>query len=141
VNEHGLIAVQAGGEGEQTEKHLLWRYKKTYSPLTSPVVYRGVLYQIKSGGILTALNPENGEVLKVGRTREAIEDYFASPVAADGKVFLLSYGGKMTVVNAGSQWEVLAVNDLKEESQATPALAFGHIYVRTNKALYSFGSR
>jgi outer membrane protein assembly factor BamB len=105
------------------------------------VVYRGVLYQIKSGGILTALNPENGEVLKVGRTREAIEDYFASPVAADGKVFLLSYGGKMTVVNAGSQWEVLAVNDLKEESQATPALAFGHIYVRTNKALYSFGSR
>ncbi len=141
VNEHGLIAVRAGGEGEQTEKHLLWRYKKTYSPMTSPVVYRDVLYQIKSGGILTALNPENGEVLKVGRTREAIEDYFASPVAADGKVFLLSHGGKMTVVNAGPQWEILAVNDLKEESQATPALAFGHIYVRTSKALYSFGAR
>ena len=141
VNEHGLIAVQAGGEGEQTEKHLLWRYKKTYSPLTSPLVYRDVLYQIKSGGILTALNPKNGEVLKVGRAREAIEDYFASPVAADGKVFLLSESGKMTVVNAGPQWEVLAVNDLKEEAQATPALAFGHIYVRTSKAVYSFGSR
>jgi outer membrane protein assembly factor BamB len=105
------------------------------------LVYRGVLYQIKSGGILTALNPENGEVWKVGRSKEAIDDYFASPVAADGKVYLLSHSGKMTVVNAGPQWEVLAVNDLKEESQATPALAFGHIYVRTSKALYSFGAR
>ncbi|HXI43242.1 MAG TPA: PQQ-binding-like beta-propeller repeat protein [Bryobacteraceae bacterium] len=141
VNEHGLIAVRAGGEGDQTEKHLMWRYKKTYSVLTSPLVYRGVLYQIKSGGILTALNPENGEVWKIGRAKDAIEDYFASPVAADGKIFLLSHSGKVTVVNAGQQWEVLAVNDLKEESQATPALAFGHIYVRTSNALYSFGLR
>jgi len=141
VNEHGLIAVRAGGAGDQTEKHLLWRYKKTYSPLTSPLVYRGVLYQIKNGGILTSLNPENGEVWKVGRTKDAIDEYFASPVAADGKVFLLSHDGKMTVVNAGPQWEVLAVNDLKEDSQATPALAFGHIYARTSKAVYSFGSR
>jgi outer membrane protein assembly factor BamB len=141
VNEHGLIAVRAGGEGDQTGKHLLWRYKKTFSNLTSPLVYRGVLYQIKNGGILTSLNPENGEVWKVGRTKEAIEPYFASPVAADGKVFLVSHSGKVTVVNAGPQWEVLAVNDLNEESQATPALAFGHIYLRTSKAVYSFGSR
>jgi outer membrane protein assembly factor BamB len=105
------------------------------------LVYRGVLYQIKNGGILTSLNPENGEVWKVGRTKDAIDEYFASPVAADGKVFLLSHDGKMTVVNAGPQWEVLAVNDLKEDSQATPALAFGHIYARTSKAVYSFGSR
>jgi len=53
-------------------------------------------------GILTAFNPENGEVLKsFGRTKEAIEDYFASPVAADGKVLLLSHSGKVTVVSAG----------------------------------------
>ncbi len=100
-----------------------------------------VLYQIRNGGILTSLNPENGDVWKVGRTKEAIEPYFASPVAADGKVFLLSHSGKVTVVNADPQWEVLAVNDLNEDSQATPALAFGHIYIRTSKALYSFGTR
>ena len=141
VNEHGLVAVRAGGEGDQTKEHLLWRYKKTFSNLTSPLLYRGVLYEIKNGGILTSINPENGEVWKVGRTKDAIEPYFASPVAADGKVFLVSDGGKVTVVNAGQQWEVLAVNDLNEGSQATPALAFGHIYVRTSKALYSFGAR
>jgi outer membrane protein assembly factor BamB len=141
VTEHGLIAVRAGGEGDQTGHHLLWRYKKTYSNLTSPLVYRGVLYEIKKGGILTSLDPKNGEVFKVGRTKDAIEPYFASPVAGDGKVFLVSDGGKVTVVKAGEQWEVLAVNDLKEDSQATPALAYGHIYLRTNKALYSFGPR
>ncbi len=141
VSEHGLVAVRAGGEGDQTKEHLLWRYKKTYSNLTSPLLYRGVLYEIKNGGILTSLNPENGEVWKVGRTKDAIDPYFASPVAADGKVFLVSDGGKVTVVNAGQQWEVLAVNDLNEGSQATPALAFGHVYVRTSKALYSFGAR
>ena len=141
VNEHGLIAVRAGGVGDQTKEHFLWRYTKTYSNLTSPLLYRGVLYEVKKGGILTSLNPENGEVWKVDRTKDAIEPYFASPVAADGKVFLVSEGGKVTVVNAGPQWEILAVNDLKEDSQSTPALAFGHIYVRTSKALYSFGSR
>jgi outer membrane protein assembly factor BamB len=141
VTEHGLIAVRAGGVGDQTGRHLLWRYKKTYSNLTSPLVYRGVLYEVKKGGILTSLDPENGEVFKVGRTKDAIDSYFASPVAGDGKIFLVSNGGKVTVVQAGPQWEVLAVNDLKEDAQATPALAFGHVYLRTNKALYSFGPR
>lgn len=64
-----------------------------------------------------------------------------SPVAADGKVFLLSASGKVTVLKASAQWEILAVNDLGEESWATPALADGHIYIRTRSTLYSFGSK
>jgi outer membrane protein assembly factor BamB len=140
VTPHGLIAVRAGGAGDETKEHFLWRYQKTFSNVTSPLVYRGVLYEVKNGGILTSLDPKTGEVWKVGRTKEAIESYFASPVAADGMVFLVSEGGKVTVVKAGPQWEVLAVNDLKEDAQATPAIAFGHLYIRTDKALYSFGS-
>lgn len=141
VSEHGLIAVRAGGKGDQTDKHLLWRYKKTFSNVTSPLLYGDVLYQVKYGGILTSLNPQTGEVWKAGRTKDAIEMYFSSPVAADGKLFLVSESGKVTVVKADPQWEILAVNDLNEDCQATPALAFEHIYLRTSKALYSFGSR
>jgi len=64
-----------------------------------------------------------------------------SPLVYRGVLYqMLSHSGKVTVVNAGPQWDVLAVNDLKENSQATPAPAFGHIYLRTN-AVYSFGSR
>ena len=61
-------------------------------------------------------------------------------MAADGKIFLLSHSGKVTVLKADPQWEVLAVNDLDETSQATPAIADGRIYIRTHKALYSFGT-
>ena len=98
------------------------------------------MYLVKDGGIITSLNPKTGDVLKTGRTKDAIDEYFASPVAADGKIFLVSHSGKVTVLKADAQWEVLSVSDLDEPSQATPAIADGHIYIRTHKGLYSFGA-
>jgi len=96
---------------------------------------------LKEGGILTALNPATGEVLKQGRIEGALEPYFASPVAADGKIFTLSLNGKLAVLKAGADWEVLSVGDLGEECWATPAIADGHLYVRTVSAIYCFGKR
>jgi nitroimidazol reductase NimA-like FMN-containing flavoprotein (pyridoxamine 5'-phosphate oxidase superfamily) len=61
-------------------------------------------------------------------------------VAADGKIFILSEEGKLAVLKAGRDWDVLAVNDLGEGSFATPALSVGRIYVRTDEALYCFGA-
>jgi outer membrane protein assembly factor BamB len=141
VSEHGLVAVRPGGSGDQTEKHLVWRNRKEYSSLTSPLVYQGVVYTVKNGGIIASLNPETGEVLKAGRSEKAIEAYFASPVAADGKVYLISNDGKVSVLKAGAQWEVLAVNDLGEECQATPAIGGRSLYIRTAKALYNFSEK
>ncbi len=141
VSEHGLAAVQAGGAGDQTKRRLVWRFKKDYSGVTSPLVYRGVLYMVKDGGIVTSLNPVTGEVFKAARTEKAIEAYFSSPVAADGKVYLVSNDGKVSVLKADPQWEVLAVNDLGEECQTTPAIGGGSIYVRTAKAVYSFSQK
>jgi len=105
----------------------------------SPLLYDGVLYLIKNGGILTALDPATGRELKVGRVKGALGGYSASPVAADGKVFLVSEEGKIAVLKAGPDWDLLAVNDLGEGSFATPALSQGRIYVRTDEALYCFG--
>jgi len=140
VTEHGVTGSTIGGAGDRTGSNLVWRYTKSFSNLITPLIYRDVLYLLKNGGIITTLNPKTGDVLKTGRTKDAIDEYFASPVAADGKVFLLSYSGKVTVLKADPQWEVLAVNDLDETSQATPAIADGRIYIRTHKALYSFGA-
>ena len=131
VTEHGVTGNRIGGETQ-------WRYKKTFSYLITPLIYRDVLYLVKDGGIITSLNPNTGEVHKAGRSPEAIDEYFSSPVAADGKVFIVSHGGKVTVLKAGAQWEVLAVNDLGETTQSTPAISNGRIVIRTNKALYSF---
>jgi outer membrane protein assembly factor BamB len=90
---------------------------------------------------VTSLNPATGEVFKTGRSKDAIEAYFSSPVAADGKVYLVSNDGKVSVLKADPQWEVLAVNDLGEECQATPAISGGSIYIRTAKAVYSFSQK
>jgi len=139
VAERGVTGSAIGGEGDRTASNLLWRNKKSFSYLITPLVYRGALYLVKNGGVVTTLDPRTGEVLKTGRSPEAIDQYYASPVAGDGKVFLLSHSGKVTVLKADPQWEILAVNSLDETSEATPAIAGGRIYIRTHKALYSFG--
>jgi outer membrane protein assembly factor BamB len=136
---HGLTAVRFGGQGDLTATNVAWSMKKSYPNIPAPLIYRGVMYLMKEGGILSTVNPATGEVLKMGRTPEALEEYFASPVAADGKVFVVSASGKVTVLKAGAQWEVLAVNDLGEEAWATPAIAGNNLYIRTRNALYSFG--
>jgi outer membrane protein assembly factor BamB len=142
VGNYGMVAVSPrGARGDLTETGVVWRDRKNYSTIPTPVVYKDVLYVIKNGGIIASLDPRTGEVFKVGRTKEALGHYYASPVAADNKVIFLSDSGKATVVKADRQWEILAVNDLGEESYATPAIADGKIFLRTRNALYCFGTR
>lgn len=140
VGGHGVTAVRFGGKGDVTGSNVAWTIKKSYPNIPAPLVYRGVMYLMKEGGILSTVNPSSGEVLKMGRTPEALEEYYASPVAADGKVFVVSASGKVSVVKADAQWEILKVNDLGEEVWATPAIAGNNLYIRTKSALYSFGS-
>jgi len=137
---HGLSAVRLGGQGDLTSTNVVWRLKKSYPSIPAPLIYQGVMYLMKEGGIVTSLDPAKGEVLKQGRTPDALEEYFASPVAGDGKIFLVSSSGKVTVLKAGAQWEILAMNDLGEECWATPAIAGSNLYVRTRNALYSFAT-
>lgn len=137
---HGITAVRFGGKGDLTGTNVTWTIKKGYPNIPAPLMYRGVMYLMKEGGILSTVNPVSGEVLKQGRTPEALEAYYASPVAADGKVFVVSESGKVTVVKADAQWEILKMNDLGEEVFATPAIAGNNLYIRTRSALYSFGS-
>jgi len=137
---HGLTAVRLGGQGDLTPTNVVWNLKKSYPSIPAPLIYRGVMYLMKEGGVVTSLDPISGQVLKQGRTPDALEDYYASPVAADGKVFMVSASGKVTVLKAGAQWEVLATNDLGEEVWATPAIAGSNLYIRTRNALYSFGN-
>ena len=94
---------------------------------------------INDSGILLTFNPASGEVIKQGRLMGAIDKYFASPVAADDKVFVIGQGGQVSVLKAAGEWEVLKVNELDDEVYATPAIADGRIYIRTRSALYSFG--
>ena len=122
----------------QTLDWLMWLANIPYMP--APLLYQGVYYMVKTGGIITSLDPATGRLLKEGRSPGALGEYYASPVAADGKVFLANTEGKITVLKAAADWEVLAVNELGEEVSATPALSEGRLYVRTRGTLYCFSS-
>ena len=137
--ENGLLAIKMGGEGDQTASAIRWRYQKPVPQVPSTLLYKGVLYMINDSGILISFDPATGNVIKQGRLHGAIDKYFASPVAADDKVYLIGQGGQVSVLKAMGEWEVLGVNEMDDEVYATPAIADGRIYIRTRSALYAFG--
>jgi len=137
---HGLTAVRLAGQGDLTSSNIVWQLKKAYPGIPAPLVYRGVMYLMKEGGIVSSVDPASGQVLKQGRTPNALEEYYASPVAGDGKIFVVSASGKVTVLKADAQWEILATSDLDDEVWATPAIAGGNLYIRTRSNLYAFAA-
>ena len=139
ASENGLMAIKLGGRGDMTDTAVRWRYQKPVPQVPSTLLYQGTLFMVNDSGILTSFDPATGDVLKQGRLKGAIDKYFASPVGADGKVFLVSQDGTVSVVSAAGDWEILAVNALDDEVFATPAIADGRIYVRTKSMLYAFG--
>ena len=138
--ENCLVAIRGGGRGDVTKSHVLWRYRKALPNTASPLFYEGVIYFVRDG-IFTSLNPENGTVFKQARLTGALGRYWSSPVAADGRIFVVSADGKVVVLRAAAEWEILAINNLDEDTFATPAILDGRIYVRTRAALYCFAKR
>ena len=139
ASENGLLAIKLGGRGDMTDTAVRWRYQRPVPQVPSTLLYQGALFMVNDSGILTSFDPATGNVLKQGRLKGAIDKYFASPVGADGKVLLISQDGTVSVVSATGDWEILAVNALGDEVFATPAIADGRIYVRTQNMLYAFG--
>ena len=67
--------------------------------------------------------------------------HYASPIIADGKIFSLAGNGQVSVIRLGPRPAILAVNDLEEETYASPAIVDGVIYIRTHSRLYAFGKK
>jgi outer membrane protein assembly factor BamB len=135
------MAMRLDGTGDVTDTHVLWRYTKSLPDVPAVLLYRGVLYLLRNGGILQTLDPETGEVKKQGRLPQALDEYYASPVAGDGKVFLISRNGNVSVLEAGANWGIRSSGSFDEEVFATPAIADGHIWVRTATAIYDFAAQ
>jgi len=136
---NGMLAIRLGGSGDMTENNTLWQYHRSIPQLPSPLVYKDVLYMVNDGGIVTSFKPETGEVIQKGRLKGGGSQFYASPVAADGKVIIISRKGRISVLNPDGNLAVMASADLKEEVYATPAIAEGKIYIRTVNTLYCFG--
>lgn len=134
------IAVKPGNaRGDLTDTHVVWKHQRMVPEVPSPLLLDGILYTVKTGGIFTAMLAGTGELKKSARVQGAIDGYYASPIAADGKIFLFSEQGKAAVLKPGAEWELLRVNDFDEPIYATPAIAESRMYIRTASTLYAIG--
>jgi outer membrane protein assembly factor BamB len=138
TSSNSAMAIRLGGRGDVTQTHLLWRYEKSLPDVPAILHYRGVLYLVRNGGIMQTLNAADGKLLKQGRLSHALDEYYASPVAGDGKVYMISRNGTISVLTAAADWRILATGEFGEEVFATPAISGGQIWVRTASALYDF---
>lgn len=134
----GLVAIKPGGNGNITATNLLWREDKAVAEVPSPLYYNGLVYMIKNGGIVSCMNAKSGELCYRERLG-ASGPYFSSPIAANGRIYIASLNGIITVFEAGEQLDILAKNDLDERICATPAIIGNTIFVRTTENLYAFG--
>ncbi len=118
-----------------------WSYRRSVPQLPSPLAYRDVLYMLNdAGGVLVAFRPATGEELWKGRLEGAVDTFYASPIAGDGKLYFLSEHGLVVVAApmANGELKPIYTGDLGENVYATPAISGGSVFVRTTEALYAF---
>ena len=137
--ENSLLAIKPGGKGDITASHVAWKYKKGLPYVPSPLWYRGFVYIIKDGGLLSRFVAKTGEPTYEQERIGALGSYYASPVAADGRLYVVSLDGVLSVLAAGDKPEVLGRAEFKERIAATPALVDKTIYVRSAENLWAFG--
>jgi len=114
---------------------------KAPSNLVSPLVIDKQLFVVKKGGISSSFSTESGEALWEQTRIRNIGDYYASPVAGDGKIYVVGENGFCVVLKAGTRLDILAKNDLGESCLATPSIADGRLYFRTRNTLYCIGEK
>jgi outer membrane protein assembly factor BamB len=135
VGARGKLDLPAG---QTASPSVAWSAATGGTYIPTPVVYRGHLYTLHNNGRLACYDAKTGEL--VYRTRVGSGGTFtASPVAADGRLFLATEEGDVHVVRAGPQYELVATNGVGEPVMATPAVSGGVLVLRTLKHLYGLG--
>ena len=138
--ENVLVAVKPGGKGELSEDAVAWKQTRGLPYVPSPLHYRGRVYLVKDGGMASSFDAKTGKVFYQQERLNAASSFYASPVAADGRIYFTSLNGKVIVVEAGGEApKVLHQADFGERISATPALVESVIYLRTATALHAFG--
>ncbi len=134
-----FVAVRAGGRGDVTKTHVLWK-RKTGAAHTAPILHDGRLYWI--GGTACCLKAATGEIVYEKRLFEARQQY-SSPILADGRIYVFTRQGGAYVLAAGDKFEQLAHNDLGDASDfsASPAVSGGQLFIRSNTYAYCLGKK
>jgi outer membrane protein assembly factor BamB len=143
-----IFVLKAGASGDITLPegatgggHVLWTRERAGSYMPTPLVYRGLLYVLKNQGIFACYDLRTGEQKYEQRLPDVESGFSASPVAADGKLYLPSEDGEVLVVKAGPQFELIGRNRVGQPIMATPAIAGGLLLVRGERDLVAIGAK
>jgi outer membrane protein assembly factor BamB len=128
-------------DGKTNSETIVWSRTGRGSYMPTPLIYRGVLYVLQNNGTFDAYNLKTGEEIYRQRLPTIGSGYSASPVAADGKIYLSNEDGEVLVISAGDKFTHIATNPLGELLMATPALSEGVIYVRSSQSLFAIGQK
>ncbi|MGH9942509.1 MAG: PQQ-binding-like beta-propeller repeat protein [Pyrinomonadaceae bacterium] len=146
--ERPIFVVRAGArgdltlpEGKASSEAVAWSRTGRGSYMPTPLVYQGILYVLANNGLLDAYDLRTGEELYRQRLPLIGSGFSASPVAADGKLYLSNEDGEMLVIAAGRNFTHVATNSVGELLMATPALSNGVMYVRSAKSLFAIGRK
>lgn len=131
-----FLAIRPGGKGDVAASHVAWRVPSGAPYISSLVYYDGLLYMTGDVGVLTVADGKTGERVYQERVGGV---YTASPVAGDGKVYLVSEDGETIVLAAGRTPRILQRNRLTARQLASPAIAGGRLFIRSDDALYAIG--
>ncbi|MCP4712681.1 MAG: PQQ-binding-like beta-propeller repeat protein [Planctomycetes bacterium] len=138
--ENAIMGIRPGDVEEAKPAEIVWKQTEGVPEVPSPLYYKGRLYTVKNGGIVTCQVAATGE-RKYMESLGVGGPYYGSLVAGDGKIFAAATRGVVTVFEAGDEFKILAKNKIGERVMATPALVDGVVYVRTEKALWAFGEK
>jgi outer membrane protein assembly factor BamB len=146
--ERPIFVVRPGAHGDLTlvsgqtkSDAIAWSRTGRGPYMPTPLIYQGLLYVLANQGVFDAYNLKSGEEVYRQRLDPVGSGFSASPVAADGKIYLSSEDGEMLVVTAGSSFKQVATNSMGELIMATPALSDGVMYVRTAQSLSAIGTK
>jgi outer membrane protein assembly factor BamB len=156
VHEDGLVFLMSGFRGNDLRavrvadakgnidgtNAVVWSYDRDTPYVPSPVVLDGVLYFLKTNnGLLSAFDAKTGKPHYQNQRLDAVPNVFASPVAAEGRVYIPGREGATAVIKAGPVFEVLATNTLDDGFDASPALAGTELYLRGQRYLYCIAEK
>jgi outer membrane protein assembly factor BamB len=132
-----IRAIRLGGTGDVTKSHILWEQKKGVPALASPLYIGPYLYTITRDNILHCIEASSGKIVWLERLQGV---HSASPVLADGKIYVLSEDGVTLVLRPGAKYDEIARNKIDENCLASMAVSQGQFFIRSSSNLYCIGT-
>ncbi len=146
--ERPIFAVKAGArgdltlpEGKTSSDAVVWSRTGRGSYMPTPLLYQGLLYVLNNNGLFDCYDWKTGDEIYRPRLPVVGSGFSASPVAADGKIYLSNEDGDMLVIAAGRKFEHLGTNSIGELLMATPALSEGVMYIRSAQSVLAVGRK